>query len=445
MSGSFTFRDILGVYVPLLLSAMAQIIVGIADVYFLGRLEPVEQAAGNYGFLIFLVISVVGLGLSHGLHVLVARKCGQGEPKAVSALVWHGAYLMGAYALAAFGGLRLALDDLLQAALRDDRLKAEVLIYCHHRAPELFFSLPALVLNAYFVGTARTRPVSIATGAGAIINIFLDDVLIFGRFGWEAQRVAGAARATVFAQVVVFFILLLFVSARRHRTYLRWRPAIPQSTTLRNILSVSGPLFLQNGLSIVSWLLFFTLIERADLQLLEASSVVRAYYGLTLMPAIALSATVSSMVSNLLGQNRSEQAPLLARRLFLTGITFCWPWLLITVFLYEPSLTVFSTHEEVVALAAQTRWSLALSVALLPAAFVLFPSITGTGLTRFTLLIEGACLVVYLAYVDWVCSWEEPSLAWIWSSEALYHGMLGALAFVWHRWYYAPRFKVKFV
>lgn len=439
------YRDILRIYLPILLSVMAQMSVSIADVFFLGRLTPAEQAAGNYGFLIFLVISVIGLGLSHGLSVLIARRCGEGLPQEAGRILMHGMVLMLAYALLAHGFVNMLLADVLKAALRDAVLQQEVLNYAYHRAPELFFSLPVLVLNAFHVGTARPRPVTVAAFTGAVCNIVLDDAWIFGKYGFPERRVAGAALATVAVQILVFIqMLAATLLAPGSRPYLRALTLRLRRKVFRDIGVVSGPLFLQNGLSIVSWLLFFTLIERADIRLLEASSVVRAFYGLTLMPAIALNATVSSMVSNFLGQQRVAGARAFIRRLMAVGYAFGLPWLVVILLAFEPALGFFSVHHSVVTLAAETRWSLAAAVLLMPAVFTLFASITGTGHTRATLLIESGSLTIYLIYVSWVCGWEQPSLAWIWFSEPVYYVLLGVVSLSWHRLWWRPRQKVRF-
>lgn len=439
------YRDILRIYFPILLSVMAQMSVSIADVFFLGRLTPAEQAAGNYGFLIFLVISVIGLGLSNGLSVLIARRCGEGLPQEAGRLLVHGFILMLAYATLAFFFIQAFLADVLKAALRDTGLQLEVLNYAHYRAPELFFSLPVLVLNAFYVGTARPRPVTVAAFTGAVSNIVLDDALIFGKYGFPEQRVAGAALATVAVQILVFLqMLTATLLAPGNRPYLQRLPLRLKGSVFNAIRRISGPLFLQNGLSIVSWLWFFTLIERADIRLLEASSVVRAFYGLALMPAIALNATVSSMVSNFLGQGRTTGAAAFVRRLMVMGYAFCLPWLFVIILAYNSALGLFSIHPPVVALAAGTRWSLAAAVVLMPAVFTLFASITGTGHTRATLLIESGSLVVYLLYVAWVCGWEAPSMAWIWFSEPLYFALLGLASWLWHRIWWRRRHAVRF-
>jgi putative MATE family efflux protein len=419
--------------------------VSIADVFFLGRLTPAEQAAGNYGFLIFLVISVIGLGLSNGLSVLIARRCGEGLPQEAGRLMVHGIVLMLAYALLAYVFVKVFLADVLRAALRDTSLQQQVLNYAYHRAPELFFSLPVLVLNAFHVGTARPRPVTLAAFTGAACNIVLDDAWIFGKYGFPERRVAGAALATVVVQILVFLqMLAATLLAPGSRPYLRKLSGRLSRSVFRAIAVVSGPLFLQNGLSIVSWLWFFTLIERADLRLLEASSVVRAFYGLTLMPAIALNATVSSMVSNFLGQGRVAGARAFIRRLMAVGYAFGLPWLMVITLAYASALRFFSIHASVVALAAETRWSLAAAVLLMPAVFTLFASITGTGHTRATLIIESGSLGFYLLYVAWVCGWDRPSLAWIWFSEPVYYILLGGASMAWHLLWWRPRHKVRF-
>jgi len=439
------YRDILRIYIPLMVSAASQVVVGISDIFFLGRLSSLEQAAGNYGYLIFLVMTVIGLGISNGLSIIIARRSGEGKLREIPVILWHGFMIIGIYATVAVIFIIFFLSDFLRLALSDVELQDQVMIYCINRAPALFFSMPAAILTAFFVGTAKPRPISWAVFTGALLNIFLDYAFVFGRFGFPVLRVEGVARATVVAEFVVLMMLLLAVLFNKSRRVLF--PKLFQTSQLRiltQIAEISSPLFLQNGLSLFSWLLFFTFIEKAGLEFLKASSIIRAYYGITLIPAIALISTVSSMISNYLGQNPTGNAVFFTRRLMIAGSWFCWPWVLITIFLYREFLSIFSSQSEIVSLAVDSKWSIGLSIFLLPIVFVLFSSITGLGKTKTTLLIEALSLLIYLFFAAWVCHWETPSLAWIWFSEPLYHLLLGVFAWLWHNFYFTSQYKVRF-
>ena len=67
-------------------------------------------------------------------------------------------------------------------------------------------SLLQIAMEKIYQGIGAMKTTMILLGAGAMINIILDPILIFGYFGAPALGIAGAAGATVFGQIIAFFL-----------------------------------------------------------------------------------------------------------------------------------------------------------------------------------------------------------------------------------------------
>ena len=92
--------------------------------------------------------------------------------------------------------------------------------------------------------TGRTIYSMITQGTGAIINIILDPILIFGLIGFPRMGIQGAAAATVFGQIVAMLLALMFNATKNHDVTIRFRGFTPNGRTIRLIYAVGVPLSL---------------------------------------------------------------------------------------------------------------------------------------------------------------------------------------------------------
>jgi Na+-driven multidrug efflux pump len=88
----------------------------------------------------------------------------------------------------------------------------------------------------------------ISQSAGAIINIILDPIMIFGLFGFPKMEVRGAAIATVIGQASAALIALYFNLTKNHEVTISFRGFRPDGAIIRNIYRVGIPSILMQSI-----------------------------------------------------------------------------------------------------------------------------------------------------------------------------------------------------
>jgi MATE family multidrug resistance protein len=166
-------------------------------------------------------------------------------------------------------------------------------------------------LSSFFAGRGNTRVVLAVNVVATAVNGLLDYAWIFGKLGFSAWGVAGAAWATVTSQVVGSAILLVLILKREHRLVYRtlagWRlePAL-----FARFLRFGLPTGLQYSVEIGAFALFMVLVGRIGTVELAASGIAFNLNMMVFMPMLGLGVGVSAVVGRHLGANR----PLAAER-----------------------------------------------------------------------------------------------------------------------------------
>ena len=112
-----------------------------------------------------------------------------------------------------------------------------------------------IALERLLQATGRTFYTMVTQGIGAVINIILDPILIFGMFGLPKMGVIGAALATVIGQFVAAGLALYFNLKKNHEIQFAWKNMLPQKFILAHIYKVAIPSILM--VSIGSVMMFF--------------------------------------------------------------------------------------------------------------------------------------------------------------------------------------------
>lgn len=191
--------------VPTIISMLVTSFYNMADTFFVGKLDTQSTAAVGVVFSVMAIIQAVGFFFGHGSGNYISRKLGSKEFEDASAMAANGFFLslLSGVIIAVLGiiflnPLSVALGSTLTILPYTKRYLRIILL----GAP---FMTSSLVLNNQlrFQGRASFAMVGIVTGA--VINIVLDPVLIFGFH----MGISGAATATVFSQFCSFLLLVL--------------------------------------------------------------------------------------------------------------------------------------------------------------------------------------------------------------------------------------------
>ena len=425
-----TNRQILSISLPISLSLLVPFLNFTANNFFLSGLG--EAALGTAGItgVYFLVVAVIGNGLNNAIQSLIARRAGENRLEEIGKLFSQGVRIAFIFATIGITLTYLFAPMIFNYALRSQNVDASAVNFLKIRV----WGLPFLYLfqmgNAFLVGTNNSRYLMIGTLFEAGANIFFDYGFIYGHFGLPELGFNGAAYASVLAEFIGMIVVFLLIFVKRLHirfhlfNYLRYSRELTKL-----ILNISAPLIGQFSISLISWLIFYILIEHHGERALAVSNVMRNIFSLSGVFIWAFASTTNAMVSNIIGQGRSHDVHKLINRIMtLSFVSALFMFVLFNVFAYE-LLSVFRLSKEFVDAAVPVLRIVTTGMLFMSISVVWLNAVTGTGNTRMNLIIEAVTIVAYLVYVYLVLEVYKLSLLWAWASELIYWSVIFVMAF----------------
>ncbi len=206
-------RLMLSMGAPMIVSMVLQAVYNIVDSAFVSNMETGGEEALNALALAFplqILMVAVGIGAGVGANVLTAASMGSGDTeragKAAGNAVFLGIVITVVFMLFGFFGAEKYISsqtsDRVIAEMGTDYLR----ICCVFSFGMALFAVYEKLLQS----TGHSVCSTIAQISGAVTNIILDPIMIYGWFGCPAMGVKGAAYATVIGQIVSLVIALIF-------------------------------------------------------------------------------------------------------------------------------------------------------------------------------------------------------------------------------------------
>lgn len=429
-----TWRQILGMAMPISLALLVPQINFITNNVFLGGLGELELACAGITGVYYLIFAVIGNGLNNGLQALIARRAGQNLPKEIGRLFFHGAWIA---LIIAFAGIAITYTLgpwVLRTTLQDARMAEMAIDFLLIRVWGLPFLYLYIMRNALLVGTNQTRFLVWGTLAEAVVNIFLDYGLIYGHFGMPELGFNGAAYASIVAEASGLLVIYLVIHGKGlHRQFAFFESPLFSPGTFRLILVQSAPLILQFAISIISWEFFYILVEHHGPRSLAISNIMRNIFGVAGIFSWAFAATTNTMVSNLIGQGRTEEVLPLIYRIAKVSLSFS---VIIAILLNAfPYLFLSFYGQDELFITEALPVLRIVSAALLMMAFsvVWLNAVTGTGNTVVNLGIEMITIFLYSVYVYITLEYLNLPITWGWVSEWVYWLSMFSMAFLYLR------------
>lgn len=189
---------------------LGQITVYLADNLMVGRLGAEALASVSLAVAIIAVPTVIGMGIAVALPTLISEAEGAGEKKKISQYFKHGMVINIAIAVVSCLLIFLGLP-FLERIGQDPDVVVLAREYMMVSAVGLIPMMIFLTFRGFSDGMSETKPPMIAMLLGNVLNVGLNYLLIFGKFGFPMMGVEGAALASLIARVsmIVFLIILL--------------------------------------------------------------------------------------------------------------------------------------------------------------------------------------------------------------------------------------------
>lgn len=433
------YRNIWTLTFPLIIVGASEATVTIIDTIFLAHYGTTELAALGLASTIYILSLFLIYGFVDGIQILIGRRAGEEQPKQIGKVLNQGLYILMALC-AVIIVLVLSFVPMATVKLFESQgVHTAVNLYLGIAIFSLFFHAFNLALSTFYVGISRTNVFIGATLVLAITNISLDYLLIFGNFGFEEMGIEGAAIASLVAEAAFSLVLIIDIKRRRYiDTYGLLVFEKVDTAIMRTLTILSTPVSLDVLVESLRWFLFFLIIEHLGENTLAVTTIIFSYYTLLLISVDAFAETVSSMISNLIGQKDNKQIGKMISKTILLSFVSIVPMLIITYFYAEPILSIFSEDQTMIDSAMPILVVIVLATLIAIPADIISASVAGTGDTTVTLVIEIIVSTTILVYTYYAAFVADFSLTYIWFAEVI--GWLVCLVLSWS-WLYSGAWK----
>lgn len=236
---------------PMIVSMLVQAMYNIVDSIFVSRICEDALTAVSLAFPMQNLMIAVSSGTGVGMNALLSRSLGAKEFDNANEAARQGLFLAGcsylAFLLFGIFGVRMFMRSQTDIEAIVDYGTTYLTIICLVSFG-LFFQM---TMERILQGTGRTMYSMISQTTGAVINIILDPILIFGLFGLPGLGIAGAAIATVFGQVVAGLLATWLNLHKNPDITLRLKGFRPRAQVIKRIYSVGLPSILMMSISSV--------------------------------------------------------------------------------------------------------------------------------------------------------------------------------------------------
>jgi MATE family multidrug resistance protein len=295
--------------VPVVLSELGWVAMGIVDTVMVGKLGPAAIGAVALGNAVYYTPAICGIGLLLGLDTLVAQAYGRKDHDECHRWLAQGVWLaciatpllMLLIALASFGFAPLGITPQVATPAA-----AYLRILNWGTLPLLLYG----GTRRYLQGVGDVRVVTATLVVANLVNWFGNWVLISGHFGFPAFGVNGSAISTVVSRIFMAAALLGFAwryeRKRGHPLFHHW--AGPQLAKLRELVRLGAPAAGQILLEVGAWSLATVSAGWLTPVALATHQIALNYASLTYMAPLGVSAAAAVSVGHAVGAGDPERA-----------------------------------------------------------------------------------------------------------------------------------------
>ncbi|HOO78615.1 MAG TPA: MATE family efflux transporter [bacterium] len=385
-----------------MLGMMSQVILNISDAAMVGHLEPISAralAATGLGSMVFMVLAVTFEALGIGTQILVSRRWGEKSYEAAGKVLFNSLLLTAPIGLVLSG---LAISQVLPFVgllVRDDQVRHLVSVYVRIRFISLFFYLTMASFRGYFDGVGKTRIRMESMIIVVVLNIFLNYLLIYGKWIFPRLEVAGAALASTIAVVSGSAYILICAFRDTNLRYCRFfSPRHLCWDWMKRIVYFSFPRGVRMFLTFSAFLLLFKIVGmvKNDVVSLAASNVLLTILSFSFMPGVGIGIAGATLIGQSLGARKYAAARSYGWGSARFGMGFTGLVGLGFIVFAGPIISVFTDDPGVADLAYWPLIVLGLTQVFLGAGTVLSQCLDGAGDTHWVMRAE---LLIYWLFL----------------------------------------------
>lgn len=386
--------ELLVIALPMVVSHACETMMMFVDRLFLAQLGPQYMSAAMGGGLTCFMFTAFFLGLTGYANALVAQNLGAGR-KDRCAVAATQAFIVAilAYpvvlACMPLGELMFRATGIVPAQLAPQQEYYRIL---------MFGTVLVLLrgsMSSFFSGVGRTRPVMVSAAVAMVVNIVMNYVLIFGKLGFPALGIKGAAIGTLCGSFAALAVLAIVYFRRVHRVeYGVLKSLRFDRELMRKLWRFGSPSGVEFFLNMLAFSLVVLLFHSYGVAVAAAVTITFNWDMVSFIPLIGVGIGVTSLVGRYMGAGKPDTA----HRVTMSGLKLAALYSVVgfTAFclLPEPLVSVFRPDEggeafaDVIPLAVFMVRLVAMYVFADAVAMVFGSALRGAGDTFWTMVIS---------------------------------------------------------
>ena len=388
---------------PVVLGQLSQTLMGLVDTLMVGRLGEAPLAAVAVATLLFSALAMTVKSIDVAAQTFTARRVGEGRDTEVGAVLATALTVcLSAGAVCMAVGL-IWPEALMRLVTRDAEVRELGRQYLVFRYAGILPLLVYFQAKAVFDGIGWTR-IGMGVGIGMnLVNIVLNWIFIFGKWGAPALGVGGAALASSLSAVLAALVITGFMvytpTRRRFRLVCRTNC---KNHLIGPFLRIAWPPAVQTLGIVIALVIFNFFLGLVSTLAVATGNVVLRIASLSFMPGVGVGAAVQTLV----GQSLGRADPLGARRAAVggVGLSMVFMGLFGVFFLATPAffLRLFSTSADLIREGVPILRLMGLVQLIDAVGLTLSGALRGAGMTRAVMLVDvgtGFVLLPPLTYL----------------------------------------------
>lgn len=411
----------MGVSVPIVISMLVQACYNVVDSIFVGMVSDtsLELTAVGLAFPIQNLMIAVAVGTAVGVNSLLARRLGEKNYASANRTASNGVFLavLSWLVFLAFGlffteiyfnmSVPLPTDAGAIAAMGQEYannllVRSMGISYTRIVAIGSLAIFVAVVYERLLQATGRSMFSMVSQLSGALTNIVLDPIMIFGLLGFPKMGVAGAALATVIGQFVGMFVGMAFNHFKNPEIQLSLRGFRPNPKTIKHIYQVGVPSIVMQAIGSVMVLGMNRILIAFSTAAVAVFGVYFKLQSFVFMPVLGFNNGMISIV----GYNFGARKPQRIRQAVTLAAKVCFGIMAVGTLLFwimpDFLLGLFSPDAEMLVVGRQALRVISLSFPMAAVSIVFSGTFQALGQGLYSLVMSVVRQLVFLLPLAWV-------------------------------------------
>lgn len=431
-----SYKTILTVALPMMVSGFIQSIVLLTDASFIARYSTEAFDAVGNGGLLYVTMYMTLLGMGDGAQIIIARRIGEERSEVIGRIFGTSLITHFMLAIVLFSVLYWFMPGAVLGYSKNKGIASLQGDYIQIRSFALYFAMITISIQALFLAKGKTWVVLVAAIITALSNVILDYGMIFGELGFPEMGLKGAAYASTISDGMgMLFLVIYLVYSEERRIYRLFEYFSFNFKSMIELLKVGSPLMFQGFFALATWTLFFTWLEQKGQFDLTVSQNIRSIYFLAFVPVWGFAGTTKTYISQYIGAKEFDKIPIIQRKIQLMTIMVLFVTFHGSIFYPEVMIRMINPAEIYVEKSAEILRLITASILAYGLFSVYFQTIHGSGNTLHSMIIEFSCVFIYTCCSYTFIKIWNLDIFWIWTVEYVYFVLMGVFSIIYLHFY----------